>query len=618
MSLREAITFSQANPDSEYANELRKRIESGSMDQQAAIEGVSLPGRPKAAIQEAEGPGVIDRLGSAASGSIGIFKSGAEKAMSGLTDIGQAFTSKSPVEQFTPEGEMFETREDLPGGRTASSRARQFFRGISRLGSGSLTAAAGATPIGAGIAAGAGFIEPEIGQAIQSASKTDFGKAAIEEWQTLSPSAQEGIINIVESLPTATQSGAKALKGQLATTGRIASKVGKKAIEGAGKAGALTKSVAEEGLAKATSLSPETIKTIVEETPDFIKAQKNVISRESLADGLKTSFDDAVRDVSETGAQYNKIRQAKEVIQTPIKQIDDLMSKADIKVGKGGRLDFSDSAIGSIANRNAIQTAYKEIVRNAKMTGGKVLNLRGRVDDLINFESGTTGRAQAIVKQMRGMVDDVAKNKIPGLKELDSKFSKIKGELKQFKKDFFNKDGSLKDTAMSKVANLTKKGREILLGRLEPKMPGVTRQIKALTALEDVTDSLGNKVGTYFRTGVAGAGAASGNIPVIVASVLTSPKVAAEVLKAYAKVSKVPRSMLGKIMKNIQEGIKLSEQEATVFTDALKNITPKQAAIRAIPAVAESIPTKNTLVNKDKIDTMTEEELDIFINKMTK
>ena len=78
--------------------------------------------------------------------------------------------------------------------------------------------------------------------------------------------------------------------------------------------------------------------------------------------------------------------------------------------------------------------------------------------------------------------------------------------MKNIKKDFFNRDGTLKDNALSKLSNLTKKGNEARLERVKVLIPDIEPQINAIKALEDVKLANGQKVGTYFRTGIGVVG----------------------------------------------------------------------------------------------------------------
>ena len=74
--------------------------------------------------------------------------------------------------------------------------------------------------------------------------------------------------------------------------------------------------------------------------------------------------------------------------------------------------------------------------------------------------------------------------------------------LKKIKADWLDKSGNLKDTAMTRIANLTKAGREQALSRLENISPGITQKVNSLRAIEDIKNASGLKVGdkVWFGT----------------------------------------------------------------------------------------------------------------------
>jgi hypothetical protein len=81
---------------------------------------------------------------------------------------------------------------------------------------------------------------------------------------------------------------------------------------------------------------------------------------------------------------------------------------------------------------------------------------------------------------MRWVIDDRAKTSVKWLKELDKKFWDATIEMQQIKKDWLNPDWSFKDTARSKLRNLTKAGNEEKLARLEKVIPWITKDLKSL------------------------------------------------------------------------------------------------------------------------------------------
>jgi hypothetical protein len=116
------------------------------------------------------------------------------------------------------------------------------------------------------------------------------------------------------------------------------------------------------------------------------------------------------------------------------------------------------------------------------------------------------------------------------LKQVDNTYAPERNFLANVKKDYFNRDGSFKDLAPSRIMNATNKAD--LLGRLEELMPGITKRIEVLKAVEDIQRASGIKVGSYGRIVSGGIGyATSGIAGLLVAEILTSPAMAVPILR---------------------------------------------------------------------------------------
>jgi len=166
--------------------------------------------------QAAEEP---DRITGAAKGAVGLVKAGLEKGRSGSVDIIQAFKPETVVETITPEGEEAEERVDI-GDRALANRARQFFRGVGRLSTGALEGIVGVTPVGVGVGATLGALEPEVQEGVQAILETDAGRKAFEEFSKLEPGQREAVGNIAEGLLTGI--GARAIGADVGATQQAA------------------------------------------------------------------------------------------------------------------------------------------------------------------------------------------------------------------------------------------------------------------------------------------------------------------------------------------------------------------------------------------------------------
>jgi hypothetical protein len=108
------------------------------------------------------------------------------------------------------------------------------------------------------------------------------------------------------------------------------------------------------------------------------------------------------------------------------------------------------------------------------------LNWDGKATDIDGKSTATNKATEDLIKEMRWVIDDRAKTSIEWLKELDAKYSEAWDEIQQIKKDWLNPDWTIKDSARSKLRNLTKAWNEAKLERLEKLMPWISQELKAL------------------------------------------------------------------------------------------------------------------------------------------
>lgn len=314
--------------------------------------------------------------------------------------------------------------------------------------------------------------------------------------------------------------------------------------------GKWTAKATEFTAAQAFGINPSTIKNIIKDPALYNKVEQWVINSEELLGSLGTKIDDSIAKISETGKWYQTIKKTAN-IKTPIEDINSSLSKRGIEI-KDGKLDFTNTNMADNADLNAIQKAY-DIVNTPEIN---VINMRGKLDDLINYESKATSKWQSVVKEMRNAIDTKAKKEIPWLATLDASYSEQTKLLKSIKKDFLNADWTFKDNAMSRISNLTKKGNEAKLERVKELIPWIEDNINAIRAFEDVTLAGWQKVGTYLRwAGTVWVWAMTAwPVGAVIGLLITSPQVATNLLKWlwYTK------QFISGLTKNMKLWIKLS------------------------------------------------------------
>ncbi len=309
--------------------------------------------------------------------------------------------------------------------------------------------------------------------------------------------------------------------------------------------------------------------------------QKGVDNSEKLANDVLEKINKKSRDISYTGKGYESIRKIKKDVNIPIEDINKSLTKKGLKLenGKLVEIDKLSTNLNS-ADLTAINKAYDLISGRKTLTSNQVLNLRQKLDDLAKFEKGgfKVNKGEKIIRGIRRDVDEIAKREIKGLRGLDEKFAKDIKEVNRLKKEYLTKEGGLKDTAISAIANATREGRQLKLSRLEKLSPKIKNRIQALVASKDIQNALQSKVGTYTKallTGGVGAGAITGGISTtgaiagVVALALFNPKTVIGVLKFVGRTKQFVKKTIKKIINKVRKGKQLSNSEAKTVNKAM-------------------------------------------------
>lgn len=315
-----------------------------------------------------------------------------------------------------------------------------------------------------------------------------------------------------------------------------------------------------------SGLSPETVEQAVKGAGKVSEAMKKGMSRETVATDFNAALKSRLSDLSSTGKEYEGIRNSTDVVKVPKGTLPSTLREFGIDVTKDGKLKLSsESPPLSPADVSSIERFISQYGTEKALSGNGFLNLRRALDDMAGWEEGKTDNAERISRALRQEYDGLGKAQLKGLKELDAKYSGEIDELKGYKKEFFNKDGTLKDSAVNKIANATGAGRARLLSRLEAIKPGIADDIKTVKAIEDLQAARGQKVGTYARSVAAGggvgaaAGAAIAGIPGAIAGSLiglwlSEPGTVLKALETYGKASGLMESVIDRLKGKVRAG----------------------------------------------------------------
>jgi hypothetical protein len=351
---------------------------------------------------------------------------------------------------------------------------------------------------------------------------------------------------------------------------KVTEPIGKVADAVTGGIGTMVRSMASS----LTSLDPQTITQVLSDPKQFSKMAQEETSRGGLAGEVKTGINTRLKDLQEVGTGYDSVRNSNQVIQAP-NFMADVLSKNGLKLKNGEIIADTNSVTRNTADINALQKFYNNWGNKTVFTPNEFLNMRGDIAELSKFDKltgmGKTPASATIGKDIYSKANETMRDtQMPELKALDDTYSPEVKFLKQVKKDYFNPDGTFKDNAVSKIANAGNKGE--LLKRLESIMPGITKRLQILKAVEDIEASMGVKVGTYTRGVLQGGSIMTGNIPGIIATIITHPTNAVRILRVAgytgAKVAPILEALKvigGKVNKPSIKGLlpSLISQQAT-------------------------------------------------------
>lgn len=370
------------------------------------------------------------------------------------------------------------------------------------------------------------------------------------------------------------------------------------------------RNVRDYAFTQATGLQPETLKLLVEHPEKYKAAELGGLSRATMADKVKLAFDKRLEDFSELGKAYDKVRNSNETVTFKPQFVENILNKYGLQIDKKGKILSSSESVplqkGDIADLENFIKQYNPKNPNSlsglggtgspEMTSNAFLNARAALDNLANWEGNPTKSkvSEAISKDLRHAFDEQGKKQLTGLSELDAQYAPEAEILKKLKRDFLNADGTLKDSALNKVANLTGKGKDLQLERVKQLLPGIEEEARILKAIEDVEYASGRAVGSYARGAAGGIGFATGNIPLILGAVVTSPKILVPMILKYGP--EIKKINVESLIEKIKAGRKLSMAEK----GAVKTVIEKAANAIGNVSGATAIEVTNQLKNSDK------------------
>jgi len=333
----------------------------------------------------------------------------------------------------------------------------------------------------------------------------------------------------------------------------------------------VVKPTSEFAVSQATGLAPKTISTITENPEAFSSAAVAQTDRAGLGEKVFSAIEKRLENLSETGKGYEALRKSPEVVTVPKGGVEEILGKYGISLKDGKIITTKESIPLSAGDEAALQRFVDKFGKEGELSGNAFLNARTELSNMAKYDAAKTGASTTLSRELRSYFDSLGKKQLTGLAELDAKYAPEVKLLNKIKRDYLTPEGVLKDGALSKLANLTGKGKDQVLARLEKIVPGVTKDINILKAIEDIEVVQGQKVGAYLRGATSGFVLSGGNPAVAaITGILTQPAVAVQILRAYGKTAQIGGKVIESMVNKMQSGIKLTGQEKLIMQKALQ------------------------------------------------
>ena len=260
---------------------------------------------------------------------------------------------------------------------------------------------------------------------------------------------------------------------------------------------------------KLTGLSEEERKFIRENWDIVEEYLKGNRSADEIAEMIMNKFDDLIEWKKEVWKFYDIVKNNdKLLVKTSwiVSWIKWLLNELWIKIDNNWVLKFGELSYTPSQQKQLQQVYwYVKALENLgdSATAKDVWRARQLIDSLANWEGNTKmwldAEVMNSIRNMRWKIDDALKEQVKGFKEADTEYRELSKTVKELRKDWFTKEGNLKDNALSKIRNLTNKGNEAKLERLEKNFPWITRSLKWLWVSQSIEKASKMMVGQYAQ-----------------------------------------------------------------------------------------------------------------------
>jgi hypothetical protein len=388
------------------------------------------------------------------------------------------------------------------------------------------------------------------------------------------------------------------------------------AFAGAGKVLGTAGDLIKFGATKASGLERETVEQIIKgKVP---KEAMEEVSRQSLTRKVGDALLEERNALRDTGQAYNELRNAGEgLARVEMGAFQDVIDKYKLSVRNGKLVQTADTLPMSDTDLNQInkffQTYSGDLDANKFLNARQFLAEEAQYDKLLAM-TGKSKTGSQLAADLRSSLNKQADNFTVGNKTLgkiDAEYAPMKRDLDDVYKKIIDKDGELKDSAYSVVANLAGDAKTSVLASLKKYIPDIDEQVRVLKAVEDIARTMNTKTGTYIASILQGGGvlgAITTGSPAFLIPLLANPKFIIPMLRWYGAIVGKSNAFVQAVMKKILGGEALDQAETKFVQETLETATRKSTKLapkQLQPVKVGSRPLKTNRIAevKDVFDT---------------
>lgn len=354
---------------------------------------------------------------------------------------------------------------------------------------------------------------------------------------------------------------------------------------------------------------------IIANPKDYSPENIAASSAEKITTDVESALNAQKSELSDTGSGYAPFRESPTAITTQPDDIDNILRDTlKVNVTDGVITPNSTSLLRDTPSINKLQSVYntyKSDFLNGTMDSEKLLNLRTDLAKVAYNDLGIKNSDVAsMAAKVRATVNDTYRPQVPGLADLDEKYSTQINKLNELQDGIVYKTGAnkgeLKTSFLNAAGRAVKNGDTDQMAQLEEILPGITRRLQVLKTIKDLGDpsfttslvEKGGVVGGLLTGNVKGAALALTSI------ILSKPAIAIPLLRAVGANMELIKTIMADLSKSLTAGAVENnvEQSTPQESNTESTISPSESTTAPQEAQTGSPSDLNALATNNNFD----------------